>query len=325
MDTSNTQKVSLNILAVTMLGLSLIAGLFVAPGNTQAAPAYQAAAVKVTTVPANGTTTLTARGFCMAFGKPFPTGTMGVNGLASTKVQNALNYSIGKGYAAGNAEQVQLAIWYLQDNTWHNQNNTVAQEIVNSSGTGTMPTANALALTDALAQKSVNISASFVAQTADAFYGDGKVTITNTTNADLNVYMPIGVVFTVPNGNGQFQDLAAYELVQAEGTPTVGATATAAATSTAAETSTPLATVTAEASATSVATVEVTTPTEVATVEVSTPTEVPTVEVATPTETPVAAPLPQTGDNSTPTTALALLMAALAMLGLGLFMRLKKA
>jgi LPXTG-motif cell wall-anchored protein len=333
----NSAYRGLSIAAVAMLGLTLMVGIFTAPTPTAAAPTYQSSsAVKVTTVPANGTTTLTARGFCLAFGKPFPTGATSVNGLAPDKVRNALNYSIDKGYTSNNAAQVQLAVWFLQDNTWHNQDNVTAQEIVTNSATSTIPTVNAVALTDAMAQKSVDVSATFVPQTADAFYGDGSVTITNTTSSDMNIYLPIGTLFTVPNGNGQFQDLAVFELVQAEGTPTVSAASTVTATAGVTETVVPIATDTAVATgapatsvpiatATEPATVEVSTPTEVATVAVSTPTQVPTIAPARPTATSAPVALPQTGDPGSPNVALALLGVALLMAVVGLFVRFRKA
>ena len=94
----------------------------------------------------------------MAFGKPFPMGQMGLNGLANANLRGALTYAIDKGYAEGNAQQVQLAVWNLIDSTWHNADHVIASEIV-SNTTGTPPTASALALTDAMTQKSVDVSA----------------------------------------------------------------------------------------------------------------------------------------------------------------------
>ncbi|MEO8286732.1 MAG: hypothetical protein ABI670_09885 [Chloroflexota bacterium] len=352
----NTQSSARNGFAgvtALIMSVALMLGVFAAPATSQASAAYQTDQVKVTSIPANGTVTLKARGFCTDFGKPFPAQqSMTANGLAPDNMRGALNYAVQKGYAAGNAQQVQLAVWYLKDNTWHNQDNTVAQEIV-SNTTGTLPTANAVALTDALAQNSVTISANFVPQTADAFYGDGDVVVTNTTSSALNVYMPVGVMFTVPNSNGQYQDLVAYELAQAEGTPTAGATTTAAATGTAeatgtvsvtgtaeatatgAATGTAVATVTSaatgtvEATATGAATAEATsttavsTPVETAT-SVAVATTVPTVE-ATATTVPVTAPLPQTGGGSTDTIVLLVVAMGLAMAGMGMLMRSRKA
>jgi hypothetical protein len=313
MNTKNRGKSGIVMLAAAMLGMTLVAGLFAAPAGSLASPAYKVEPPHVVSIPANGKVTLKARGFCMEFGKPFPTGATAPNGLADAKIRSALTYAIDKGYADGNAQQVQLAIWNLRDGTWHNTDHVVASEIV-SNTTATPPTANALALTDAITQKSVEVSAVYVPQTADAFYGDGNIVVTNTTSSALNVYMPIGTVFTVPNGGGKFQDLVAYELVQAEGTPTAAATSTVAATRVTDPTSTVVTMPTAQATAT----------TEVATPQ-STTTTAPTVEVATPTPAPVVAPLPQTGDSGAGTGMVLVLAVGLVMASLGLLMRLKKA
>jgi LPXTG-motif cell wall-anchored protein len=323
-------KGGLTLFAAVMMVLTLVAGLFAGPAATQAAPSFKVEPPHVVSIPANGKVTLKARGFCIDFGKPFPTGAMAPNGLAAANIRGALTYAIDKGYADGNAQQVQLAIWNLRDNIWHNDSHAVASEIVSNTTTTTPPTSDALMLTDAMTQKSVDVSAQFVPQTADAFYGDGNVVITNTTAAALNVYMPIGVVFTVPNGAGAFQDLVSYELVQAEGTPTAGATSVAtgtvaAASVTPAASATVGATGTALATVTSAATVESTATTAVATVE-PTMTEAPTVEVATATTVPVNAPLPSTGGGSDSGLLVALIVAlGLSMAGLGLAMRRKKA
>src|SRR6476660_4941936 len=80
--------------------------------QTQSSPA-------AVTIPGGGSVDLTVRGFCLNYGKPFPTGQMSAAGLAADNLRSALNYSIGKGYTDSNARQVELGIWYLVDNTWH--------------------------------------------------------------------------------------------------------------------------------------------------------------------------------------------------------------
>jgi len=339
MNNQNRIRDGLTLLTAMTLGLTLMAGLFAAPASSLASPTSKVDQPQVVSIPANGTMTLKARGFCTVFGKPFPTGATAPNGLAPANIRGALTYAIDKGYTDSNAQQVQLAIWNLADGTWHNDDHAIASEIVSNTTTVTPPTANAMALPDAFTQKSVNVSATFVPQTADAFYGDGNVTITNTTSSALSVYMPIGTMFTVPNGNGQFQDLVAYELVQAEGTPTAAATSSPAATGTTAATSVATGTVaatttpatgTALATVTTAATVESTATTVVATPE-ATMTAAPTEEVATstpePTATTVAVPLPATGggDNGANTMMILVLAVGFVITGLRLHLALRKA
>ncbi len=279
--------------------------MLAALGLSQASGADQALQLTVTSVPANGAVTLKARGFCLDFGKTFPTGSMSPLGAGKSNLVGALNYAVQKGYTESNAQQVQLAVWYLRDNTWHNADHVIAQEIV-SNASSTPATASGLSLTDAITQKSVTVSAKFVPQTADTFYRDGDVVITNTTSAAINVYMPIGVSFEVPNSGGQFQNLLAYQLVQATTTPTVGATSTA------------LATATTEPTTQPTATVEVATPQATATTA-AVATEAPTVGVvATATVSSSNSTLPNTGDGGLGMVALVALMTAVAMSGLGM-------
>src|SRR6476660_7502864 len=107
--------------------LALVAGLIfglalLAPGMASArSGTAQAQSPTVLTIPAGGSATLTVRGFCLDYGKPFPTQETLATKLADDKIRAALNYSIGKGYTEGNPQQVELAIWYLRDNTWHSQ------------------------------------------------------------------------------------------------------------------------------------------------------------------------------------------------------------
>lgn len=199
----------------TTLGLALI--LATGPLNTLAStlsPSGQGQALNPVTIAAGATVNLTVRGFCLDFGKPFPTDNTTTKGLADDKIRAALNYSIQKGYTEGNPAQVELAVWFLRDSTWHNADHTVAQEIVDNATTANTPSksGDGLSLSDAVSQNKVTLQAKFVAQTAEHFYGDTTLQIKNTGTADVKIYLPVGTVFTVPNGGGKFQDLAAYAL-----------------------------------------------------------------------------------------------------------------
>ena len=193
------------------LAIAIMFGLLVSPHVGRADNVRQTQGPRSITIPAGGTATITVRGFCLDFGKPFPTGQMEAKGLADEKLRAALNYAITKGYTEGNPQQTELAVWFLRDNTWHAPERTIGQEIVdnavsapNDAGDGTM-------LSEAVTQKQVSVTATFVPQTADNFYGDGEAEIKNLTNAELRVYMPVGMVFSAVGG-GNFQDLMVYEL-----------------------------------------------------------------------------------------------------------------
>src|SRR5207302_1411414 len=89
--------------------LAVVAGLVL---SLVLSPMVSSAKDNVLTIPAGGTATLSIRGFCMDFGKPFPTQDTAVKGLADDKIRAALNYSIQKGYTEGNPQQVEQAIWF---------------------------------------------------------------------------------------------------------------------------------------------------------------------------------------------------------------------
>src|SRR5207302_7592394 len=122
-------------------------------------------------------------------GKPYPTQNMTPKGLADDKIRAALNYSIQKGYTNGNPQQVELAVWFLRDGTWHNAQHDIGQEIVNNANsTGAPPaTGDGTALTDAVTQNKVSITAKFIAQTQDHFYGDATIELKNSGTADVKV------------------------------------------------------------------------------------------------------------------------------------------
>ena len=335
------------VLTVALLSLGLLAGIFAAPAATQAGPAYQGQTPRTVSIAAGATLTMKVRGFCLDFGKPFPTGATTANGVGANNVRGALNYALGKGYTDSNAQQVQLAVWYLRDNTWHDESHTIAQEIVDNASASAPANGTGTSLAEAVTAGTLTASATFVPQTADAFYGDGNLEIKNTSSADVNIYLPIGTVFRAGTA-GEFQDLLAYELTAAQpgatttvsGTTTVTGTTTSVATTTVTGTSTVEATTTVTGTAVATGTVELTTtPLATTAVETATPAVAATtaVETTTPLATattaavPTAEPtataipgggvLPQTGGPDALTIVLLLGALALAIAGFGLIVR----
>lgn len=325
--------------------LAVVLGVFLAfvgaPLAAQASNTQQAQNPGLVTIPGGGTATLTVRGFCMDFGKPFPTQEMQTRALAPANIRAALNYAVQKGYTDSNAAQVQLAVWYLSDNQWRAEQRVIGQEIVTNATTANAPSAvsGGTSIVDAITQNQISVvSAKFVPQTADAFYGDGQVQVKNNGTAELRLYMPIGVMFDVP-GSTQFQRLAAYALSTqqqptstaavtqpATSVPSLTAVTTALATGTVivSETATAVGTTTVEGTVTagvSTSTVEATVTTEatqVATaVAVETATTAPTMVEATATAPAGAGTLPQTGSEDANWLPLAMLMMGIALMALG--------
>jgi hypothetical protein len=326
-----------------VLGAGLVFGLaLLAPAMASAqSGTAKAPPPAMLTIPAGGSATLTVRGFCLDYGKPFPMQEVQASGPADDRIRAALNYSLDRGYTDGNPQQVELAIWFLRDNTWHAQEHTIAQEIVDNATPANAPAAisGGTSLTDAIAQNKVTVSAQFTPQTQDHFYGDGQAVIKNATGAEIQVYLPIGTVFSAGAG-GNFQDLAAFGLTSpaAQVTGTTTATASPVLTGTTTATASPVLTGTATTVVTGTATTVVTgTATTVVTgtatvapiaTAVETPTALATVttaalETSTPeptaTTTAGGGTLPQTGggDRSPPVFLAVMLALALAAMGLG--------
>jgi len=309
------------------LTLGLVLSLVAYPVASSASTDYQApsqATAQTITVPAGGTATITGRAFCLDYGKAFPTGSVTAQDLGADNVREALNYAITKDYTSGNAQQVELAIWNLRDNTWHVSPHDIGSEIVTNATAANMPAqGTGTSLVDAVKGGQLTATATFTPQTADEFYGDGQITLKNSGSSDVTVYMPVGVVFS--DGNSADQTLLAYQLsVAAQVTGTVSATGTVEATGTvtATETVSVTGTVSPEASVTSVltgtaspeatetevpiSTAPVTSPTEVAsattiatTVATQAATEVAT-EVATAVVTETATTAPIATDTPAP-------------------------
>lgn len=220
MSNSNNARINRDMAALA-LTIALTLGLLAIPLIGSASGVQQSQGPRSMTIPAGGIVTLQARGFCLDFGKPFPTGEMTGKGIADEKLRAALNYAVNKGQAENNPQQVELAVWFLRDNTWHAPEHAIAQEIVDNAITAPNDSADGIPLTEAIAQKKASVTAKFVPQTKDNFYGDGDVEIKNLTDAELKVYMLMGQVFSA-TAEGDFQELMAFELgtekVEVQGT-----------------------------------------------------------------------------------------------------------
>jgi hypothetical protein len=275
----------------------LLAAFSLITSTSQAAPVSQAQPQSIS-IPAGETVSIKVRGFCLDFGKPFPTGATSLDGLATDELRQALSYALQKGYTDNNAAQVQEALWFMRDNTWHSDDHAIGQEIVdNARSVSSIPIGSGTAITEPTAQNILTFTATFVPQTPDAFYGDGDLQIKNVGTTAIQVYLPIGAKFTVPGSNGEFQDLITYALQPAGGTPTAAATS--------ASTSTTVPTALSTSTTAPVATAAVETPTTMPTsvpVATSMPAATPTVESA--------APLPSTGGTDAVPVAIVVALAS---------------
>lgn len=306
-------------ISATLAALAVVLGIIAAPLIGRASGVQQAQGPRSLAIPAGGSVTLNVRAFCLDFGKDFPTADINGTTVASDKIRAALNYAINKGYTEGNPQQVELAVWFLSDGTWHATEHAIGQEIVDNATTVPNDSADGTALADAIAQKQVSVSAKFVPQTKGNYYGDGEVVIKNLTGAEIKVYMRIGLVFQAPAGN--FQRLAGYDLgtqkVEVQGTPAIAATI--------APTTAPTSAPATQAPATVVpATVAPTVEQPTATTEAATST--PEAATSTPVPSGTGGSLPTTGvPDSTPYILVSIgIISSLAILVAGFALRRKQ-
>lgn len=177
-------------------------------------------------------------------GASLPTGTfdVAVQSLAPDLVRTALFYGIDWGYTSTAPDQVVLAVWWMQNNTWPTTDHTVAQRIADAAATAPGTPSwnpdgrNLLTVTQSgqvtLAPLTLTPSA------LNASLGSGTLVITNTGINSVTVYLPYGTVFS--NTGGQVLVWASCTTANPTANPTTQTAATASATATlAAATDTP--------------------------------------------------------------------------------------
>lgn len=307
---------TLGLLSLGALLLSLF-GFLAGQAQAQTAPANANFSVA-----AGQTATVNVNVFCLDFGKDFPTGQpVEPNKLADAKLISALQYAVSKGYDSSNPRQVQLAMWYLRDNTYHTNSgeaSTQAQEIVKSASasstvTGTTPAAGATTLQDAILNNQVKFGVTGLkSNISGEYFGSAVLQITNLTSSSLNLYLPFGSTFGATGAN--FQSLIGY----ATGTSGAAQATTAAATTTSAATTVAATTDTATTSAATTAaatTTPVVTSTSTATTAASTTAATTSATSTTPATTPVTAPVTTTAVATVAATTVANTTAATAQGG----------
>jgi hypothetical protein len=255
--------------AVALLALLGIQGAFAQTGGgAQGAQSF--------TLQPGGTATITFEAFCAQFGEDFPASVQAPASTAPNNVRAALNYARTQGLIGSDQQalQVQYALWQLLGAVDSPRGEQAAQDIVAQAGT-TPPAspAGAQSVIEAAQAGQVRLAVTQwqaigqpvqITQTAtDNFYGRGTLTVENTGQQPLTLYVPIGAVF--PAVNQAEQDMVGYATnvetsdppvgqAQATAAPTQAATATAAPTQAATATVAPTQAATATAAPTQVAT-----------------------------------------------------------------------
>lgn len=204
------------IAAVAAVAALSWAGVAAAQGATG-----QQAQGETFTIQPGASATVRFEGFCYQFGESFPSSVSAPSGLADENIRAALTLARAQGYTGSDQDalQVQFAIWQLQGETDAPQGGDLARDVVNRSRTAQAPApAGATSLIDAAAAGQVRIEvtefaavgapAEIAPGVSDNFYGRGSLSVTNLTDQELTLYMPVGTI--IPSQNLDEQDLVAY-------------------------------------------------------------------------------------------------------------------
>lgn len=197
--------------------IGVFAAILLFAVSTQAAQA-QTAPTTFTLQP-GGTATVTYEAFCIEFGEVFAAAVQLPSGLAPDAGRAALAYGVSKGYASDPAKalQLQYAIWQALGETTSPKGDTTAQDVL-TNGKAVPANPQGTSVLDAVAAKNVTVTLVSwqpigpkvaITQTAtDNFYGRGTLTIQNTSQQALTLYMPVGTLF--PSVNAAQQTMIGY-------------------------------------------------------------------------------------------------------------------
>lgn len=157
--------------------------------------------------------------FCTEFGKVFPTDVQAPNSVAPDAARAAMSYGISKGYNADAAKalQLQYAVWQTLGTANSPKGDATAQDVL-TSGKTAPANPQGTSVLDAVKANQIKLTldswqpigpkVAITSTATDNFYGRGQVTIENTSQQDLTLFMPVGTVF--PAVDASQQTMAGY-------------------------------------------------------------------------------------------------------------------
>ncbi|HNP70539.1 MAG TPA: hypothetical protein PLO33_05925 [Kouleothrix sp.] len=201
--------------AIALLGLVLLASLALGAG---AALAQTGQPTPTFTLQPNGTATITFEAFCTNFGQKFPQSVQAPNAVAPDRLRGALAYIQGNNISAdqNKALEAQYAIWQLSGATGSPAGGADAQAVVAAANTAPA-NPQGTSLIDAAKAGQVSVTVASwqpigakvpIGAASDNFYGRGTLTVVNTTQQALTLYMPVGAL--LPPATAGEQTMAGY-------------------------------------------------------------------------------------------------------------------
>lgn len=171
------------------------------------------------TLQPGGKATITFEAFCTEFGEVFANAVQGPSGLAPEPARAALAYGVDQGLNADaqQALQLQFAIWQALGETGSPAGDATAQDVITNGtaaptdpqGTSVLDAAQAGQVTVTLdSWQPIGPKVQITATASDNFYGRGQVTVENTSQQELTLFMPVGTLF--PSVDAAQQTMAGY-------------------------------------------------------------------------------------------------------------------
>ena len=157
--------------------------------------------------------------FCTEFGKIFPTALQLPNAVAPDAARAAMSYGVAKGYTTDPAKalQLQYAVWQALGTANSPKGDATTQDVV-TNGTTTPATPQGTSVLDAAKANQITLTldswqpigskVQITPTATDNFYGQGQLTITNTSQQAVTLYMPVGTLF--PASDTSHQTMAGY-------------------------------------------------------------------------------------------------------------------
>jgi LPXTG-motif cell wall-anchored protein len=198
------------------MGRFILAVVFVLSG----AQAARAQTTQPFTLPPGGRAVVTFEAFCLDFGRRFPQTLQTPAGVASDDVRAVLAYAQNNQLTddQNEAMEVQYAIWQVSGVSGSPQGGDLTQQIIGAAQ-NPPPAPQGTSLVDAARANQVQLTMTAwqplgeqiqVGNVTDYFYGRGQLTVENTSQQELNLYMPIGTVF--PSPSDDVQNMAGFQI-----------------------------------------------------------------------------------------------------------------
>jgi len=197
------------------LGLHLLALAFV----LSATPAAQAQTAQTFSLPPGGKAVVTFEAFCQDFGRAFPKSLQLPASVASDQARAVLAYAQNNQLTdnPNEAREVQYALWRADRVSGSPQGGALAQQIIDSAknppaapqGTSLVDAATTNQITITLTSWQPRGDQIQVGNVTDNFHGRGQLSVENTSQQNLVLYMPIGTVF--PSTANDIQNMAGFQ------------------------------------------------------------------------------------------------------------------